>query len=140
MKDAYVKKQILFLCTHNSARSQIAEGFVNALLRDGYEAKSAGTEPGRIHKIAIQVMQEAGIDISHQRSKAINPFLNIEFDYVVTVCDNAAELCPFFPRGKERIHQSFPDPAAVTGSDEEKLEAFRRIRDQIRSWIFSTFI
>ncbi|ACI19105.1 arsenate reductase ArsC [Dictyoglomus thermophilum] len=134
------KKKILFVCTHNSARSQMAEGIVNALYGDEYEAYSAGTEPRGVNPLAIEVLKEIGIDISHHRSKSIEEFKGQEFDYVVTVCDNAKENCPFFPGGKKYIHRGFMDPASVEGSYEEKLYAFRKVRDEIMDWIKSYFI
>lgn len=133
------KKKILFLCTHNSARSQMAEGFVNALYNDGYEAVSAGIEKTSVNPFAIQVMSEMGIDISGHRSKLADDFLNEDFDYIVTVCDNANENCPYFPGGKERIHKSFKDPSGFKGADEERLNIFRRVRDEIKEWIEERF-
>jgi len=117
----------------------MAEGFVNALINDRYEAQSGGTEPGNVHPMAIQVMEEAGIDISHHRSRSVDSFTDMGFDYVVTVCDNAREACPYFGGAPIRLHQSFPDPAEARGSDREKREAFRESRDRIRSWILKEF-
>jgi arsenate reductase len=125
-------KRVLILCTGNSARSQMAE----ALLRhDGgpaFEVHSAGTKPSHVRPEAIEAMKEAGIDISAHRSKSVDEFAGQEFDYVVTVCDNAKESCPVFPGKTERIHWGFEDPAAVEGAWETRLAAFRRIRDEIR--------
>ncbi len=132
------KTRILFICTHNAARSQMAEGLVNGILADSYEARSAGTKPGRIHPMAIRAMAEIGIDISHQRSKHLVEFKGQDFDYVVTLCSDAEEICPFFP-GKEHFHHSFSDPGDVEGSDQEVLAQFRRTRDEIRAWIEATF-
>jgi arsenate reductase len=129
------KKRVLFVCTHNSARSQMAEGLMNADHANGYEAQSGGTEPAQVNPYAIRAMSEIGIDISHRTSKSVDQFLDQDLDYVVTVCDHANEACPFFPGGKIRLHKGFEDPAAVEGTDAEKLEAFRRIRDEIRDWI-----
>jgi arsenate reductase len=129
------KKKVLFLCTHNSARSQIAEGLMNSLYGEGYEAFSAGTEPSEVNRYAIEVMYEIGIDISGQKSKGLEEFLSKEFDFVITVCDNANEACPFFPGGKERIHKGFLDPAAVEDDMEKKIHAFRKTRDDILAWI-----
>jgi arsenate reductase (thioredoxin) len=126
---------VLFICTHNSARSQMAEGLVNALHADGFFASSAGTEATRVHPAAISVMAEIGIDISGHRSKSLDVFENRSFDIVVTVCDDAARDCPFFPGGKEYIHRAFADPAACRGTDEEILACFRRSRDEIQKWI-----
>jgi arsenate reductase len=116
----------------------MAEGFIRALYSDKYKAYSAGTEPSSVNLYAIRVMKEIGIDISSQRSKSINEFRGQISDYVVTVCDNARETCPFFP-GKKVIHKSFQDPASVKGQEEEKLAVFRRVRDEIRHWIMETF-
>jgi arsenate reductase len=133
------KKSVLFLCTHNSARSQMAEGIMNHLYGDRYQASSAGTEPGTVNPLAVKALAEIGIDISAHHSKHVREFVGREMDLVVTVCDNAREACPFFPGAKENRHESFPDPSAVSGSDEEKLAAFRASRDAIRSWIGKTF-
>jgi len=133
------KKSLLFICTHNSARSHMAEGLVNALYGEHYEARSAGTEPSQLNPLAIQIMAEIGIDISHHHSKGVEQFLDQEFDYVVTVCDHANETCPVFPGGKKRIHRGFQDPAALEGSEDEKLAVFRRVRDEIQHWIEETF-
>jgi arsenate reductase len=129
------RKTILFICTHNSARSHMAEGLVNALWGDRFEAWSAGIEPAGVNPFAIEAMAEMGLDIRDHRSKSVDEFLDREFDYVVTVCDHANENCPYFPVGKEMIHQGFEDPAAVKGNNGEKLAAFRRVRDEIKAWI-----
>ena len=134
-----VKQSVLFLCTHNSARSQIAEGLLNHLRGDSYQAYSAGTDPGVVHPIAVRVMNEIGIDISAHRSKHVREFIGQQFDLVITVCDNAREACPFFPGAKAVEHESFPDPAAVVGSKEEKLVAFRSVRDAILKWLEKRF-
>jgi arsenate reductase len=134
-----MKKKVLFLCTHNSARSQIAEGYVNATYGDRYEAFSGGTEVTRVHPEAIMVMKEIGIDISHNRSKLVDEFFGKGIGTVVTVCDSAQGACPFFPGAKEVLHQSFPDPASFTGTDEEIRNSFRRVRDEIIQWIDTTF-
>jgi arsenate reductase len=133
------KKKVLFICTHNSVRSHMAEGFMNALLGDHYEAWSAGTDPSVVNPFAAKVMAEVGIDLSAHHSKGLEDFLDREWDYVVTVCDSANEACPLFPGGKERIHKGFRDPGGIDGGDEEKLILFRQIRDQIRAWIEMTF-
>ena len=125
--------RVLILCTGNSARSQMAEGL---LRHDGgpqYEVFSAGTQPSYVRPEAIQVMREAGIDISGHRSKSVEEFAGLHFDYVITVCDNAKESCPIFPATTQRIHWSLEDPAAVKGSEEQRLAEFRRIRDQLRT-------
>jgi len=139
MKQCHEKKKVLFICTHNSARSHMAEGLMNALYGDRYEAFSAGIEPSGVNPFAIEAMADLGIDISHHRSKGLEPFINQAFDYVVTVCDHANEVCPFFPGGKERLHKSFRDPASFPGTDEEKRDLFRLTRDEIRKWIEETF-
>jgi arsenate reductase len=127
--------RVLFVCTNNSARSQMAEGLLRHLHGDRYEVESAGTEPTEVNPLAIRAMAERGVDISSQRSKSLNELRGREFDLVVTVCDRAKEACPFFPGGGERVHQSFPDPAAAAGSEEERLCAFRDVRDAIEAWI-----
>ncbi|MGC8636585.1 MAG: arsenate reductase ArsC [Thermoprotei archaeon] len=131
-------KSILFLCVENSARSQMAEGLTNYLLRDRYQAKSAGSKPSTVHPLAIAVMKELGIDISQSRSKSVREFRGMTFDYVVTVCGDDEE-CPYFSGGKKYLHKSFPDPAAVQGSDDKKLMAFRAVRDTIKQWILEEF-
>jgi len=130
-----MKKSILFICVHNSARSQMAEGLVNALCADRRGAVSGGTQATRVHPGAIKAMAEIGIDISGHRSKSIDEFAGRRFDYVVMVCDEKQTDCPFFPGGKEYIHQAFDDPAACTGPEEEILACFRKTRDEIRRWI-----
>ncbi len=130
-----VKKKILFICTHNSARSQIAEGLINALYNDKFEAFSAGTVISLVRPEAIKVMQEIGIDISQHYSKHFKELYGIDFDLVITVCDNAKKVCPVFPGAKKMIHKSFRDPSLVIGTKEEKLKVFREIRNQIQSWI-----
>ena len=132
-----MKSKVLFICTNNSARSQIAEGFLNFLYND-YEAFSAGTKQSSLNPYAVKVMKEIGIDISQQKSKNIDVFRNQNFDFVVTVCDNAKENCPFFP-GKKVIHISFKNPAKYEGSDEEIIVNFRKTRDEIKEWIIKTF-
>ncbi|MDO8479175.1 MAG: arsenate reductase ArsC [Candidatus Rokubacteria bacterium] len=133
------KRRVLFLCTHNSARSQMAEGFLRALGGDRFEAASAGTEAPRVHPLAIQVMREVGIDLAGHSSKTFDQFLAQPWDCVITVCDNANERCPIFPARTTRLHWSFEDPSAAAGSEEEKLKTFCRIRDEISqkisSWI-----
>lgn len=129
------KKSILVLCTGNSARSQMAEGLIRHYLGDSFDVESAGTEPAIVRPEAIAVMAETGIDISGQRSKSVNEFAGRRFDYVLTVCDNARENCPYFPAGTKMIHKSFKDPAVVDGDESVRLEAFRRTRDAIRDYI-----
>jgi arsenate reductase (thioredoxin) len=127
-----MKPRVLFLCTGNSARSQMAEGMARTLSERKMDAFSAGTHPKGLHPMAEQVMSEAGIDISRHRSKGIGEFDGQAFDYVITVCDQANEACPVWPGTRERIHWSFDDPAAAQGSEAERLEVFRRVRDEIR--------
>ncbi|HEY1204131.1 MAG: arsenate reductase ArsC [Bryobacteraceae bacterium] len=124
-------KKILVLCTGNSARSQMGEGLFRAEGGAGFEVFSAGTKPSAVRPEAITVMSEIGIDIAGHRSKSVDEFSGQAFDYVVTVCDNARDSCPVFPAGSERMRWSFEDPAAVQGSEQERLAAFRRIRDLI---------
>lgn len=135
----HLKKRVLFICTHNSARSQMAEGIMKHLYGDVFEVFSAGTTPGELNTYAVQVMEELGIDISGQCPKSIEEFRGEIFDYVITVCDTAKEACPFFPDGIEYLHWSFPDPSKVTGSEKEILEAFRQVRDEIREHIEKSF-
>jgi arsenate reductase (thioredoxin) len=127
-------KRVLVLCTGNSARSQMAEGLLRS---DGgsrrFEVFSAGTHPGRVCPEAIEAMREVGIDISAHRSKSVDEFVGQQFDYLITVCDNARENCPVFPGQVERIHWSFDDPAAASGDEETRLAEFRRVRDEIRA-------
>jgi arsenate reductase len=126
-------KRVLILCTGNSARSQMAEGILRHDGGDSFEVSSAGTHPTKVRPEAIAVMNELGIDISGHRSKSVDEFQDQEFDYVITVCDNAKQNCPVFPAKTQRLHWSFEDPAAVQGSDDVRIEAFRRIRDEIRA-------
>lgn len=129
-------KRVLILCTGNSARSQMAEGILRHDGGEDFEVESAGVKPSSVRPEAMQAMQEIGIDISGHRSKAANEFTSQEFDYIITVCDNAKETCPFFPGHAERIHQSFEDPPAPGAkSPEETLAIFRRVRDEIREWM-----
>ena len=125
------KTRVLFLCTHNSARSQMAEGLLRHLAGDRFEAMSAGTEATPVRPEAIVAMAELGVDISGQESKTLERYLGEPFDYVVTVCDAANEACPVFPGAKSRLHWSFRDPSQATGGDEERLEVFRAVRDEI---------
>ena len=134
------KKRVLFLCTHNSARSQMAEGLLGHLAAERFEPFSAGTEATHVRPEAIEAMREAGVDISGQRSETLNRYLGKPFDYVVTVCDDANEACPVFPQAKERLHWSLPDPSAVTGGGGERTEAFRSVRDRIRTLILSELL
>ncbi len=128
-----MRERVLILCTGNSARSQIAEGLLRELAGTQFDVFSAGSKPSTVNPFAIQVMQERGIDISQHRSKHLNEFIKQPFDYVITVCDQAAETCPIFPGRAQRIHWSFPDPAAIIGGDDEKLHVFRQTRDAIEA-------
>jgi arsenate reductase (thioredoxin) len=129
-----MKKRLLILCTANSARSQMAEGLLRAYHGDKFEVESAGTRATQVRPEAITVMKEIGIDISGHRSKVVDEFADQSFDYVLTVCDNANETCPIYPGHANRIHRDFEDPAAVQGSEEERLAAFRKVRDQLRDY------
>lgn len=130
-----MKRRVLFLCTHNSARSQMAEGLLRHLAGDRFEVFSAGTEVTRVHPLAVEAMRQLGIDLSSQTSKLLNDYLSDKFDYVITVCDRANESCPFFPGAARRMHWSFDDPSAAQGSHEQKLAYFGKIRDEIRERI-----
>lgn len=125
-------KKILVLCTGNSCRSQIAEGYLRHFAGAKAEVFSAGIETHGVNPSAIKTMQDDGIDISAHTSNNINEYAGIRFDFVITVCDNAKENCPFFPSMAIKIHQNFPDPAKVNGSEEEIREAFARVRDMIK--------
>jgi len=132
-------KKILVLCTGNSARSQMGEGLFRTEGGGDFEVSSAGITPSFVRPEAIAVMKEIGIDISGQRSKSVDEFAGQSMDYVVTVCDNARDNCPLFPAATERLHWSLEDPAAVQGSEEERLAAFRRIRDQVQERVKTFF-
>ena len=125
------KVRVLFLCTHNSARSQMAEGILRDLNGDRIEVFSAGNQPTSLHPLAIKTMAKMGIDISRQRSKHLDQFLDQSFDYIVTVCDRVREACPTFPGDPERVHWSFIDPATVEGSEEERSRAFEQVALQL---------
>jgi arsenate reductase (thioredoxin) len=129
------KARVLILCTGNSARSQIAEGLLRHLGSGQYEIFSAGTRPVGVNPLAIEVMRESGIDISAQRSKSVAEFAGQTFATIITVCDSAAEHCPVFPGAPERLHWSTPDPVAVSGTREEKMAAFRKVRDALEQRI-----
>lgn len=128
-----MKKRVLFICTSNSARSQMAEALVNYDLGEKFEAFSAGTDPKTPHPLAIRVLKEAGIDHSSARSKSMDEFAGQAFDFVLTLCDTANETCPLFFGGVRRAHLSFDDPARAEGTEEERLAVFRRVRDEIRA-------
>ena len=148
-KKTVQKKKVLFLCTHNSARSQMAEGLLRAMYGGEYEVYSAGVEATMVDPRAVSVMKEIGIDISRQRSKSVEEFKDTIFDLAVTVCDRAKQACPICsvdldlptpaPKAREVVHRSFEDPASVSGPEEVQLEDFRRVRDKIKEWIIQTF-
>ncbi|MDW8343269.1 MAG: arsenate reductase ArsC [Verrucomicrobiae bacterium] len=128
-----MRKRVLFLCTGNSCRSQMAEGWLRHVAGDRFEALSAGARPsGFVHPLAIRAMAEVGVDISRQRSKSITEFAGQPLDVVITVCDHARESCPVLPGAKQTVHWSFDDPAEATGSEEQRMAVFRRVREEIR--------
>ena len=129
------KKRVLILCTGNSARSQMAEGLLRHDAGEQFDVESAGTKPGIVRPEAIAAMKELGMDISGHRSKHVDEFEGQHFDYVITVCDNAKEACPVFFGAATRLHHSFDDPAAVNGSDDERLAVFRRVRGELRAYL-----
>ncbi len=135
-----MKQRILFICTHNSARSQMAEGLLRHLAGDRFEVFSAGTEATQVRPLAIKAMAELGIDISGQHSKTLARYLNEPFAMVITVCDAAAETCPIFPGAAQRRHWSFADPSKAAGSEDEQLAVYRRVRDEIRARIENELI
>ena len=128
-------RRVLFLCVHNSARSQMAEGLLRARAGDRFEAHSAGNEATAVRPLAISAMSELGIDISGQRSKAVTEYAGQRFDYAITVCDDSREACPYFPGATTQLHWRFDDPSAAQGSDEQKLDVYRRVRNEISSAI-----
>ena len=133
------KRRVLFLCTHNSARSQMAEGFLRDLAGDRFEVESAGTEETRVHPLAVRVMGEVGVDLSGHCSKTLDRFLAQPWHHVITVCDHANERCPVFGRGADRLHWAFEDPSRAMGTEDERVAVFRRVRDeigaQIKGWL-----
>ena len=136
------RRPVLFLCTHNSARSQMAEGFLRRLAGDRFEVASAGTEATRVHPLALRVMAEVGIDLGSHISKTVDHLLEQPWDYVITVCDSANERCPLSPGRTTRLHWSFDDPSQATGTEDQRLATFRRVRDEIRmrleGWLATT--
>ena len=132
-----MEKKVLFLCTGNSCRSQMAEGFLRYMGGDRFEAYSAGISPTEVNPLSIKVMAEAGVDISAQRSSSADEYLNEKFDYIITVCDNARQTCPSFPGKFKKIHWNIGDPAEATGTVEERLSAFRSARDIIKREVAS---
>jgi arsenate reductase len=133
-------QRVLFLCTHNSARSQMAEGLLRYLSAGSIEAHSAGTEATEVRPLALKAMREIGIDVAGQTSKTLDQYINDEFDAVITVCDSANESCPFFPNAKQRLHWSFPDPSQAQGTPEQQLDTYREVRDGLRSRIVSELL
>jgi arsenate reductase (thioredoxin) len=133
------KRRVLFICTHNAARSQMAEGYLRARYGDRYEVFSAGTEPLPVSPYAVRVMAEIGVDISGHESKSLGQFIGEEMDIAVTVCDSAQKTCPAFPWAKRTIHHGFPDPGTLRGSEGEILAGFRAIRNDLTEWIDTEF-
>lgn len=131
--------RVLFLCTHNSARSQMAEALLRQLGEGRFETYSAGTEATRVHPLAVRAMADVGIDISNARSKHLDEYIGQDFDYVITVCDAANESCPIFPGDPKRIHWPFQDPSGADGGEEDRYRVFERVRNEItlrlRTWI-----
>jgi arsenate reductase len=134
-----MKKRILFICTHNSARSQMAEAFLKTLFPERFEVYSAGTQPGKLNPFVVKAMVEVGMDISGNHTKSVDEFKGDKFDLVVTVCDQAKETCPYFPGALDYLHRNFEDPSTFTGSEEEIMEKVRRVRDNIKNWVIETF-
>jgi arsenate reductase (thioredoxin) len=135
MSNEATAMRVLFLCTHNSSRSQMAEGLLQARSGERFAASSAGTHPRAVHPLAIRVMREIGIDISAARAKGLDEFVGQPIDLVVTVCDEAAEECPFFPGAHRQVHWGYPDPSAAVGDEAERLAVFRSVRDAIAARI-----
>jgi len=133
------KTKVLFLCVHNSARSQMAEAFLKKFYPDRFEVKSAGVVSTKLNPYVVKVMEEIGIDMSSHYSKSMKVFLDDYFDLVVAVCDNLREKCPYFPKNRKYIHKKFEDPSSVSGSEEEKLKKIRKIRDEIQEWVENYF-
>ena len=127
-------KKVLILCTGNSCRSQMAEGWLRYFAKDTVNVYSAGTHPEEINPLAIEAMKEAGVDISHHTSNKIDNYMEINFDFVITVCDNARERCPYFPNTATKLHRSFPDPANATGTDSDQLKVYIEVRDQLKEY------
>ncbi len=134
------RKTVLFICTHNSARSQMAESILRKLGGDRYEVMSAGTHPTRVHPLSLKVLGEKGYGTEGLRSKMAEEFLDREIDIVVTVCDNAKEACPFFPGAARYVHRSFTDPAGEVGDEHFQLNMFRKVRNELEAWIRSEFL
>jgi arsenate reductase len=139
VKTCFHKKSVLFICTHNAVRSQMAEALLNKIYGDRYTAFSAGSDPTQIDPLVISVMRDIGIDVSNFRSKGLNVFNDYSPDYVVTVCDQAKESCPYFPGGNLHLHKGFSDPSESKGKPEDVINEYRRIRDEIQNWIEKEF-
>ena len=133
------RQRVLFPCTHNSARSQMAEGWLRHLYPDRYEAHSAGTQATQVRLLAIRAMAEAGVDISGQSSKTLDRYLDQPWDFVITVCNQVNDACPLFPGGQRRLHWFCPDPSRATGDEEQQLGAYRQVRDALRARIEEFF-
>jgi arsenate reductase len=133
------KTRVLFICTANAARSQMAEGLMRAKFGDRFEVFSAGTRPSRVSPRAIRVMQEIGIDISHQRSKSLDEMSGMTFDLAVTLCDRASQVCPVVTCAKKTMYHGFPDPHLTKGTEDDLIEGYRRVRNNIGAWIDKTF-
>ena len=133
------KKSVLFICIHNAARSQMAEAILNKLYGDRYTAFSAGTDPTQIDPLVVLVMREIGVDVSNCRSKELKIFKDSAIDYVITLCDQAKESCPYFPGGIEHLHKGFSDPSELKGKTEDVINGYRLIRDDIQNWIEKEF-
>lgn len=134
-----IKTRVLFVCTANAARSQMAEGLLRSKYGDRFEVFSAGTRKTKVSVRAIEVMQEIGIDISHHRSKTLGEYYGASFDLAVTLCDNAHAICPVVSGAKKTIHQGFADPHLTPGTDEDSLDGYRKVRDEIAGWIDEEF-
>ncbi len=139
MKIDSVEKRVLFVCTHNAVRSQMAEALLNEIYGDRYAAFSAGSDPTQIDPLVVSAMKETGMDVRHYRSKGLDMFKDDTFDYVVTVCDQAREACPYFPGGKFNMHKGFSDPSGLDGSSDDKMKEYRKTRDEIKTWIEKEF-
>lgn len=134
------RKRVLILCTGNSARSQMAEGLLRHMAGDRFDVESAGVSPSLVRPEAVEAMKQIGIDITYHRSKSVDEFVGQDFDYIITVCDNAKESCPVFPGSAERIHRSFDDPAESQGELQARVEKFARVRDEIAKWLSEVFL
>lgn len=128
-------KNILVLCTGNSCRSQMAHGYLEKLTNGKAQVYSAGVEVHGVNPKAVKIMADDGVDISHHTSNNVDEYLDIPFDYIITVCDNAKENCPYFPSNTQRFHQNFPDPAKATGTEQDVMEEFKRVRDMIKTYV-----